>query len=337
MVYDFAGIHIATEKPLDSIEKSCVKYASKAVPDQTISITENDLKYEQRFIHTNERAILENAAFCRKVAELAASFDALFMHNGQSLYNCHAGCTGKPLSIIGLYAKMHHCSNGAAMNALAQFFDADIENSGPFIPAGEAAFLDKNRELLRHMPEKAPGAYALLKTDLEVLYMLMDYAAERAMPFEGGVQISASGRFINSRLSHKVRPSCTLAMLCYCGLLRRLRLDEIPPQQLERLECFSEQQYRRCLERGFDEEAEVYHRCKRRLISQTVLFPYHAPDFYGRLEERAEHWKALGYTKRSFSYREIARRENPFLALDCFPQTENRDKTKEVSDDGVTL
>lgn len=80
MVYDFAGIHIATEKPLDSIEKSCVKYASKAVPDQTISITENDLKYEQRFIHTNERAILENAAFCRKVAELAASFDALFMH-----------------------------------------------------------------------------------------------------------------------------------------------------------------------------------------------------------------------------------------------------------------
>lgn len=262
---------------------------------------------------------------------------SLYMHNGQSLYNCHAGCTEKPLSIIGLYAKMHHCSNGAAMNALVRFFDADIENPGPFIPAGEVAFLNKNRELLRHMPEKAPGAYALLKTELEVLYMLMNCTAEKAMAFEGGVQISASGRFINSRLSHKVRPSCTLAMLSYFGLLRRLRLDEIPPRQLEQLECFSEQQYRRCLERGFDEEAEVYHRCKRRLISQTVLFPYHAPDFYGRLEERAEHWKALGYTKRSFSYREIALRENPFLALDCFPQTENRDKTKEVSDDGVTL
>lgn len=80
MVYNFAGICISTKNSLESIEKSCAKYACNETPDQIITITETDLEYEKRFVSTSEQAILENAAFCRKIAELAASYDTLFMH-----------------------------------------------------------------------------------------------------------------------------------------------------------------------------------------------------------------------------------------------------------------
>lgn len=250
---------------------------------------------------------------------------SLYSYKGQSLYRCHAGCTESPLSLIGLYEKLHQCSYTVAVNELACFFDADIEEPGMFIPGGKVDFLDANRELLCHMPEKAPQAYAILKTELKVLDALMHYAEKKAMPFENGVLLSVSGRYLNTLLPHTIRPSCTLALLHYFGLLRRLRLDEIPPPQMERLERFSEQQYQRSLEQGFDQEAEVYPKCRHRLISQTALFPYEANRFYEQLEETAQRWKTLGYTKDRFSYAQIAKREDPFLALNCFPQSENHD------------
>ena len=130
------------------------------------------------------------------------------------------------------------------------------------------------------------------------------------------------------QLAYEVRISCALVLLNYFRLLRRIRLDEIPSRQLERLECFSEQQYQRSLEQGFDQEAEVYPKCRHRLISQTALFLYEANHFYEQLEETAQRWKTLGYTKDRFSYVQIAKREDPFLALNCFPQSENHDDIK---------
>ena len=261
---------------------------------------------------------------------------SLYFYKGQSLYCCHAGCTESPLSIIGLYEKLHQCSYTVAVNELACFFDADIETPSLFLPTGDIRFLDKNQELLEQIPDKAPVVFSILKTELESLHMLMEIAKRSAMPFENGVLLSVSGRYLNTLLPHTIRPSCTLALLHYFGLLRRLRLDEIPPPQMERLERFSEQQYQRSLEQGFDQEAEVYQKSKHRLISQTVLFPYEETGFYEKLEETAHRWKALGYAKRSLSYAQIAKREDPFLALDCFPQTENHDDIKEVKEDEHT-
>ena len=70
-------------------------------------------------------------------------------------------------------------------------------------------------------------------------------------------------------------------------------------------------------------EAAEFHRYKR-LISQTALFPLDA-GLYPAPEAAAVRWRENGHTKPHLSFAQLAR-EDPLLALQCFPQTKGTRK-----------
>ena len=146
----------------------------------------------------------------------------------------------------------------------------------------------------------------------------MGYAETHSMAYGEGALISLSGVYLQSLVQRSIKPSRTLAVLQYFGLIHRLTVDEIPAFMLGQLERYAEEQYRQRKAQGQVYEAAEFRRYKR-LISQTVLFPLDA-GLYPVLEEAAARWREYGHTKPNLRFTQLAK-EDPLLALQCFPQT----------------
>ena len=243
---------------------------------------------------------------------------SLYQRYDRWYYVCHAGCTQQPLSLVGIYEKLQDCNFTVAMDELAQFFGTKIEDTGPLRGFAKPDFLEQNWEIIAGICTKAPQAYSILGVDLEALEAMMGYAETHSMAYGEGALISLSGVYLQSLVQRSIKPSRTLAVLQYFGLIHRLTVDEIPAFMLGQLDRYAEEKYRQMKVQGQVYEAAEFHRYKR-LISQTVLFPLDAA-LYSALEEAAARWREYGHTKPKLSFTQLAK-EDPLLALQCFPQT----------------
>ena len=243
---------------------------------------------------------------------------SLYQQHDRWYYVCHAGCTQQPLSLVGIYEKLQDCNFTVAMDELAQFFGTKIEDTGPLRGFAKPDFLEQNREIIAGICTKAPQAYSILGVDLEALEAMMSYAETHSMPYKDGALISLSGGYLQSLVQRSIKPSRTLAVLQYFGLIHRLTVDEIPAFMLGQLERYAEEQYQQMKSQGQEGAAAEFHRYKR-LISQTVLFPLDE-SLYAAQEEAAARWRTYGHTKPNLSFAQLAQ-EDLLLALQCFPQT----------------
>ena len=264
-----------------------------------------------RILHTSSCC----ACFFHRDHKPSAS---IYLRYGSWYYVCHAGCTKQPLSLVGIYRELHNCNFTVAMDDLAQFFGTEIDSKGPMRTFSPPDFLEENRRIVAGICGKAPCAHRIIGVDLEVLEALMRYAETHSMPYEGGALISLSGGYLQSLVQYSIKPSRTLAVLQYFGLIRRLNVSEIPPFMLGQLERYAEEQYQQMKAQGQEGAAAEFHRYKR-LISQTVLFPLDE-SLYAALEEAAARWRTYGHMKPNLSFAQLAQ-EDPLLALQCFPQT----------------
>lgn len=229
------------------------------------------------------------------------------LYNGVYIYKCFCeNCEGyKATNIIGLIKRLMNYSAGEAVHYLAELLSCAIPPDKTGLRAGVLKMIRNNLQLLSDIEAKAPTAYKILHSQLETLYCLYDIAKISGDTAPGGhVIVSASTRFINSRLKKQKKVSKELAVLAYFGLLQKIPNYLLEPQILTDLIEYNRR-------RENLENIRLISQIKlKRLNTKTLTY----------MENRAKRYREKGFKISEFTFESVAQKEDIFLANELFPQ-----------------
>ena len=225
--------------------------------------------------------------------------------DGVYFYTCFSGnCkNNKPMTIIQVTMAIQNKGYYIAMDFLRRVFNARVDIRDNKYYETVQKVINDNLKIIERIKTEAPSAYRIIGTELELLKAMYMLCLERPKSdSKGRPLLSASTRYIERYMGKSIKPSKSIAVLQYFGLV-----EKIPLYECESLAPLLE----------FKSRDEA--RDNLRVISQIRIFPLDGRIFE-TLEISADKFKDNGLTKRRFTFETLALNEDIFLANRLFPQ-----------------
>ena len=225
--------------------------------------------------------------------------------DGVYFYTCFSdNCeNNKPMTVIQVTMAIQNKGYYFAMEFVRRVFNAKVDIRDNKYYETVQKVINDNVKIIQRIETEAPSVYGIIRTELELLKAIYMLCLERPKTDQKGRPLlSASTRYIERYMGKSIKPSKSIAVLQYFGLVEKILLYE----------CES-------LAPLLEYRARDETRDNLRVISQIRIVPLD-DKIFENLKISAERFKDNGLTKRRFTFEAVALNEDIFLANRLFPQ-----------------